>query len=116
MKRPSAILELLVEGAADLLHHFKYVKTEVAHLDPYIGCCKLSDLLQFMKQRGFKGVRGNAFKTSPGTSTYYNIFFRQNGVLKPGVGVSSADSGRCRSVFRGMPITDSGLMAITIPG
>ena len=26
------------------------------------------------------------------------------------------DSGRCRSVFRGMPITDSGLMAITIPG
>jgi hypothetical protein len=26
------------------------------------------------------------------------------------------DSGRCRSVFRGMPITDSGMMAIMIPG
>jgi len=26
------------------------------------------------------------------------------------------DSGRCRSVFRGMPITRSGMMAITIPG
>jgi hypothetical protein len=29
---------------------------------------------------------------------------------------SSGDSGRCRSVFRGMPITRSGLMAIMIPG
>jgi hypothetical protein len=28
----------------------------------------------------------------------------------------TGDSGRCRSVFRGMPITDSALMAITIPG
>ena len=28
----------------------------------------------------------------------------------------SGDSGRCRSVFRGMPITRSGMMAITIPG
>src|SRR5205809_4503638 len=26
------------------------------------------------------------------------------------------DSGRCRSVFRGMPITRSGMMAIMIPG
>jgi hypothetical protein len=26
------------------------------------------------------------------------------------------DSGRCRSVFRGMPITGSGMMAIMIPG
>jgi 5-methylcytosine-specific restriction enzyme B len=29
---------------------------------------------------------------------------------------SIGDSGRCRSVFRGMPITRSGMMAITIPG
>ena len=28
----------------------------------------------------------------------------------------AGDSGRCRSVFRGMPITGSGMMAITIPG
>ena len=28
----------------------------------------------------------------------------------------NGDSGRCRSVFRGMPITGSGMMAITIPG
>jgi hypothetical protein len=26
------------------------------------------------------------------------------------------DSGRCRSVFRGVPITGSGMMAIMIPG
>jgi hypothetical protein len=30
--------------------------------------------------------------------------------------VPVGDSGRCRSVFRGMPITDSGMMAIMIPG
>jgi hypothetical protein len=31
-------------------------------------------------------------------------------------GVKSGDSGRCRSVFRDMPITHSGTIAIMIPG
>ena len=35
--------------------------------------------------------------------------------IKHAVGIR-ADSGRCRSVFRGMPITRSGMMAIMIPG
>ena len=30
--------------------------------------------------------------------------------------LKTGDSGRCRSVFRGMPITRSGMMAIMIPG
>lgn len=76
---------LVLEGAMDLLHHFKYVKTEVADFDSYLGCCKLSDLLPFMKQHGFQEVRRDAFKTSPGTGTYYDILFRQNSVFKPGV-------------------------------
>jgi hypothetical protein len=55
----------------------------------------------------------------PGVTTVINseqfISGTQNRVVfdkEPFLG----DSGRCRSVFRGMPITDSGLMAITIPG
>jgi len=32
------------------------------------------------------------------------------------ISVLVGDSGGCRSVFRGMPITRSGMMAITIPG
>jgi FkbM family methyltransferase len=68
---------LVLEGAMDLLPRFKYVKTEVADFDSYFGCCKLSDLLPFMKQHGFQEVRRDAFKTSPGIGTYYDILFRQ---------------------------------------
>lgn len=70
---------LVLEGAVDLLHHFKYVKTEVADFDSYLGSCKLSDLLPFMKQYGFQEVRRDAFKTSPGVGTYYDILFRRAG-------------------------------------
>jgi hypothetical protein len=31
-------------------------------------------------------------------------------------GGRAGDSGRCRSVFRGMPITGSGMIPIMIPG
>jgi FkbM family methyltransferase len=68
---------LVLEGAVELLHHFKYVKTEVADFDSYLGCCKLSDLLPFVKQHGFQEVRRDAFKTSPGVGTYYDILFRR---------------------------------------
>jgi FkbM family methyltransferase len=68
---------LVLKGAMDLLHHFKYVKTEVADFDSYVGCCKLTELLPFMKQHGFKEVRRDAFMTSPGIGTYYDILFRQ---------------------------------------
>jgi FkbM family methyltransferase len=68
---------LVLKGAMDLLHHFKYVKTEVADFDSYVGCCKLTELLPFMKQHGFQEVRRDAFMTSPGIGTYYDILFRQ---------------------------------------
>ena len=68
---------LVLKGAMDLLHHFKYVKIEVADFDSYVGGCKLSELLPFMNQHGFREIRRDAFKTSPGVGTYYDMLFRQ---------------------------------------
>ena len=68
---------LALKGATGLLHRFKYVKTEVADFDSYLGCCKLSELLPFMKQHGFQEVRRDAFMSSPGVGTYYDLLFRQ---------------------------------------
>jgi hypothetical protein len=42
--------------------------------------------------------------------------YRAAGILANRNVARTGDSGRCRSVFRGMPITRSGLMAIMIPG
>jgi FkbM family methyltransferase len=68
---------LVLKGATDLLHRFKYVKTEVADFESYVGCCKLSELLSFMKQHAFQEVRRDAFMSSPGVGTYYDILFRR---------------------------------------
>jgi FkbM family methyltransferase len=68
---------LVLKGATELLPRFKFVKTEVADFDSYAGCCKLSDLLPFMNQHGFAEIRRDAFKTSPGIGTYYDVLFRQ---------------------------------------
>jgi hypothetical protein len=68
---------LVLKGAKGLLHRFRYVKTEVADFDSYLGGCKLSELLPFMKQHGFQEVRRDAFKSSPGVGTYYDLLFRQ---------------------------------------
>jgi FkbM family methyltransferase len=68
---------LILQGAVSVLNDFKYVKTEVADFDSYYGCCKMPDLLRFMNQHGFREIRRDAFQTSPGVGSYYNILFRQ---------------------------------------
>jgi len=68
---------LVLKGATGLLHRFKYVKTEVADFDSYLGCCTVSELLPFMKQHGFREVRRDAFMSSPGVGTYYDLLFKQ---------------------------------------
>jgi hypothetical protein len=39
----------------EALHHFKYMKTEVADVDSYFGSFKLSELLSFMEQLRISG-------------------------------------------------------------
>lgn len=68
---------LILKGALELLHHFEYIKAEVADFESYSGCCKLSELLTFMKQHDFCEVERDAFMTAPGVGTYYDILFRQ---------------------------------------
>lgn len=70
---------LVLKGATDLLHRFKYVKTEVADFDSYLGCCKLTDLVPFLSLHGFKEIRRDAFKVSPGIGTYYDVLFCATG-------------------------------------
>ena len=48
----------------DALHHFKYVKTEVADVDSYFGSLKLSELLSFMERLESQEVMMDAFRTS----------------------------------------------------
>ena len=59
-------------------------------------------------------IGGNCIAALPAKPTFYAPILTEEDAkrLEEAIG----DSGRCRSVFRGMPITDSGLMAITIPG
>jgi len=48
---------LILWGAIPILRKFKYIKTEVADFESYVGCCLLSDLNSFLVGHAFTKSR-----------------------------------------------------------
>lgn len=44
---------LVLRGAGTALDRFRYIKTEAADFEVYKGCCRLSELTEFLACRGF---------------------------------------------------------------
>jgi FkbM family methyltransferase len=68
---------LILKGGADILHHFRFIKVEVADFESYKGCCQLPDVDSFMKMQGLKQQSKNAFAHSPNGGTYYDVLYRR---------------------------------------
>ena len=45
---------LVLEGAKQVLPHFRYIKCETTNFEVYDGCCQLPELEAFMSKLGFK--------------------------------------------------------------
>jgi FkbM family methyltransferase len=45
---------LILQGARDILSHFRYIQCEAVNFEVYTGCCQLKDLDAFFSKNGFK--------------------------------------------------------------
>lgn len=68
---------LVLQGAIPLLHHFDFVKTEVADFESYKGCCQLSDLDPFMDSHGFDEFARHRFRNLEPGKAYYEVVYRR---------------------------------------
>ena len=75
---------LVLKGAEPILHHFKYIKTEVADFEAYVGCCQVKDIDAFLKPRGYVEISRNQFASRPGVGHYYDIVYERQGDTAPG--------------------------------
>lgn len=68
---------LVLRGAVALLHHFDFVKTEVADFESYKGCCQLNDLGRFMDEHGFDEFARHRFRNLDPGKAYYDVVYRR---------------------------------------
>ncbi len=70
---------LVLKGADSVIHHFKYIKLEVADFESYVGNCTLEDIDQFMRQHQFVEHTRTQFAQHE-VGNYYDIIYKRSAV------------------------------------
>jgi FkbM family methyltransferase len=70
---------LVLQGAAPLLHRFRFIKAEAANFEAYAGCCTVSDLRTFLAHYRFRESARRSFAGTAKGQRYYDIVFRRRG-------------------------------------
>ena len=68
---------LVLRGASKILKKFKYIITEAADFESYIGGCKIEDLSKFLNNYGFKQVIKTQFAHNPKAGNYYDVIYER---------------------------------------
>lgn len=68
---------LALKGADSIIHHFKYIKLEVADFQSYVGNCTLDEINQFMHQHQFVEYTRTQFAQHE-VGNYYDITFKRS--------------------------------------
>jgi FkbM family methyltransferase len=66
---------LVLQGAASLLPHIRYVRAEAADFEAYAGCCKLDELDKFFQEHGFRRIAKGRFAEKKGVGSYYDVLY-----------------------------------------
>jgi FkbM family methyltransferase len=69
---------MILEGAADLLEGFTFIKTEAADFESYANCATVESLTRFATGKGFRLVRQDKFAEHPSLGAYYDLLFARN--------------------------------------
>jgi len=69
---------LVLKGAIPILHHFKYIQTEVADFEVYKDCCQLKDLQLFLGQYGYREASRRKFATHPNGGSCYDVVYKRS--------------------------------------
>lgn len=68
---------LVLQGAEEMLDHFRYIKAEVSDFESYEDCCQIDDIQKYLANQGFKEHARNLFATRRGGGNYYDIWYRK---------------------------------------
>jgi FkbM family methyltransferase len=70
---------LVLKGAIGLLPYIKYIKTEVADFESYVGCCKLPEMDTFLEEHNFRRIAAVRFAYKEGVGSYYDVLYAKIG-------------------------------------
>jgi len=68
---------LVLKGAPEILKKFKYIVTEAADFESYVGCCKIQDLSYYLNNFGFKEIVRTQFASHSKAGNYYDVIYEK---------------------------------------
>ena len=66
---------LVLKGAVEILSHFRFVKTEITNFESYKGCCRLPEMDEFFRNRGYRRIVTRPFAHKAGVGSYYDVLY-----------------------------------------
>jgi len=69
----------VLKGAEPLLSQFRFVKTEAADFESYVGCCRLDELEAYLRTQGFEEYSRVRFRNQEPGKAYYEVVYRRRG-------------------------------------
>jgi hypothetical protein len=69
---------LILQGAGGSLDRFQYVKSEAPDFESYAGCCRVSDLSDFLSTRGFRERRRDPFAKRDAGGIYFDVIYQRS--------------------------------------
>jgi FkbM family methyltransferase len=80
---------LILRGAAQILPNFKYIKIEVPNFESYSGCCKLTEVGDYLANNGFTEYSRMEFARHISGGSYYDIVYENTEFLRKNNGEAS---------------------------
>ncbi|HTV04120.1 MAG TPA: FkbM family methyltransferase [Acidobacteriaceae bacterium] len=68
---------LILEGAKEILPHFRYIQCEAVNFEVYSGCCKLQDLDAYMSKQRFKQTGRFILHRAPKGGRQWDVLYER---------------------------------------
>ena len=68
---------MALQGAGPMLQQFKYIKTEAADFESYVGCATVAQIVSFLAGFEFRLIREDVFARHASGGRYYDLLFRK---------------------------------------
>jgi FkbM family methyltransferase len=68
---------LVLKGAADTLRHIKFIRTETADFQTYVGASKIDDISNYLHGHDFRFVRADKFADKPGIGRCFDALYEK---------------------------------------
>jgi FkbM family methyltransferase len=64
---------LVLQGMVESFKYFRFIKTEAADFEAYAGCCRDTDLIEFLNKHGFSLIGRRLTARRPKIGSYYDL-------------------------------------------